>query len=194
MIQLLRELHDWASKSDDLFSVAVLERLIKRVNDREITEKDLPIPKLKAEIDQITQNPDKANRLLIFFLIIVEKYESQKIREALHMEVARRRELIQRLKTEKQEAARANDAIKFLKIERDLKLLQQAPKKTRQIDPETVDLAIKASELKEKHNWSNREVANHMFGDPSQEDRIKKAIQRTGNEIPPKNKRGKSVP
>ena len=178
MIEQLSELYNWASKQNDMVAVNILERLIQRVNNGELLEDDLPIPTLHQRISRSVSNSDESSRLLIHVLIFIDNYELRVIRKALNLEVARRRNLLSRLNAEKQEAIRRNDAIAFLKIERELQLLREAPEKTRQIDPETVDLAIKALELKDKHGWSYPRISTELFGDPSEADRIKKAVQR----------------
>jgi len=179
MLGQLQELHTWAARQDNMVAVNVLERMIEQVSNGEVTEDDLPIPMLHQIISRSISNPAESNCLLIYVLTLIDNYQSRVIRKALNVEVARRRDLLSRLDAEKQEAIRRNDAIAFLKIERELQLLREAPKTTRQIDVETFDDVIKALELQKKHPlWSLTRISTEMYDDPSQAERLKKAIQR----------------
>jgi len=178
MVRLLQELHEWARKQDEQVFVNLLDRFMEKINKGEIIENDLPILNLYQTITRSVSKKNETNRLFLHFLLLLDNYESRKIAQALHFEVLRRHELLSRMKAEKIESIRRNDAVGFLQIDRDIELLNQAPEATRQIDQETVDLAIKALRLKEKHRWSYLRVSSELFGDPSRADQIKKAVQR----------------
>ena len=179
MIRLLQELLEWASQQNDLVAVNTLERLVEDVNNKELTKDDLPIPLLYKEITRSVNNQNAANSLLVYFLMLLDNYESRKMRRELHFEVLRRHELLSRMDAEKREAIRQNDAIALLQLRRDIDLLNQAPKKTRQIDPETIEIALKALRLKELHkNWTYNRISTEIYGDPSHADQIKKAVSR----------------
>ena len=173
------KLRDYAGKDGNLSGFETVSRMIERLEKGELTEDAVPLISFLELLRDFKQGHRTTNDLLIFFLIHLENYEAKVRQSELSREVKRRRDLPTRFKVEKEKAAKRHDAITFLDLKQDQELLEEGSNKTRQIDEETVNLARKALKLKAKYpKWTYLQISTKLFGDPSEADRIKKAVQR----------------
>lgn len=171
MAEILKQLKEYlrTKSGDHLPYHDMLSRLLKKVETENFDERDL----------------------IIRALSIAERIELSQLYDALEIATRNRRELNGYFYEARSQAIAQRDALMLEKFKRLQKILDNPPEKTRTLDQETVDLALKVWTLQKEHpSWSLKDIAVKHFGDINEYERIKKATQRVKNEM----KKPKSVP
>jgi hypothetical protein len=110
---------------------------------------------------------------------------------ALEIATRNRKELQEYFDEAKNQAIAQRDALVLRKLERLQKILDNPPDKTRTLDQETVNLALKVWSVQLEHpSLSVKDIVVKYFGGIGEYDRLKKAIQR----VKKARKKTKSVP
>lgn len=149
---------------------------------------DLPAREMLKRMSKRIASGEDEGALIVKALHALERLEGQQLLDALDLGTRNRRKLERYFDGAISQAADERDALRIEDL-MDLKnLLLNPPDTTRTIDQSTVDLALEAYKLKRKHPyWSYVRIATEMTGNPSDGERIKKAVQRARRAV-------KSVP
>jgi hypothetical protein len=147
----------------------MLSRLIKKVETENIDERDL----------------------IIEALSVAERIKLRQLYDALEIATRNRRDLQGYFNEARNQATAQRDALMLEKFKRLQETLNNPPDKTRTLDQETVDLALKVWNVQKQHpSWSLKDIAVKHYGDINEYERIKKATQRVRKVL----KKSKSVP